>query len=260
MEAYDDGTKRYIMQREQKNKKQTSNITAFSYQGGEACDSQDINVFVLFHDKDKKRVNDMQAELANKKILLTKGLAETTEAYGKKGDIIKSYDYFAVIISKSLLEDLDSLEVLLENYKTNASKKMLPMIVWKDLYEPEIKAEVFEKLQARIETYKEHHFKNDFVGVVANDLKRMQKILTMLEDFIVFAIEKDPKTSLRCSDKLLKYIRFVTGKDVADKEFTPIKGETNQTINIQSLQTCIATGSAEINATLNRTIVPRDNK
>lgn len=67
MEAYDDRMKRYIMQGEQKDKKQALNITAFSYQGGEACDSQDINVFVLFHDKDKKRVNDMQAELANKK-------------------------------------------------------------------------------------------------------------------------------------------------------------------------------------------------
>ena len=231
MEAYDDRMKRYIMQGEQKDKKQALNITAFSYQGGEACDSQDINVFFLFHDKDKKRVNDMQAELANKKILLTKGLAETTEAYGEKGDIIKYYDYFAVIISKPLLEDIESLKILLENYKTDASKKMLPMIVWKDLYEPEIKAEVLEKLQARIETYKEHHFKNDFSELVANDLRRMQKILTSLEDFIVFAIEKDPKTSLRCSDKLLKYIRFVTGKDVADKEFIPIKGETNRTIS-----------------------------
>jgi len=124
------------MQGEQKDKKQALNITAFSYQGGEACDSQDINVFVLFHDKDKKRVNDMQAELANKKILLTKGLAETTEAYGEKGDIIKYYDYFAVIISKPLLEDIESLKILLENYKTDASKKMLPMIVWKALSEP----------------------------------------------------------------------------------------------------------------------------
>ena len=161
MEAYDDRMKRYIMQGEQKDKKQALNITAFSYQGGEACDSQDINVFVLFHDKDKKRVNDMQAELANKKILLTKGLAETTEAYGEKGDIIKYYDYFAVIISKPLLEDIESLKILLENYKTDASKKMLPMIVRKELYEPEIKAEVLEKLQARIETQKEHHAKND---------------------------------------------------------------------------------------------------
>lgn len=243
------------MRREQKSNKQAQNIKIFSSPADETCDNQDISVFVLYNDKDKRHVNNMQAKLANKKIFFTKGLADTPKSYGKKGDIIKCFDYVTVIISKSFLEDLDSLDVLVENYKIGKkNKKILPIIVWKELYEPEIKAEVLEKMQARIDDYMKHHFKNDFDGVAANDLKRMQQKLKMLESFIEFAIERDPKTSLPCSEKLLKYMHFVSGKEVADKELVSIKEEmvTNQTINVHGKYINMATGNAEINTAVNR--------
>ena len=252
MEAYDDGKKKYIMQREQKSKKQAQNLKILSYPEDGVCDDQEINVFVLFNDKDQRHVNNMQAKLANKKILFTMGLAETPKAYGKKGDIIKCFDYVTVIVSKSFLEDLDLLDILVENYKIGKkNKKMLPIIVWKELYEPEVKAEVLQKMQTRIDDYKNRYFKNDFNGVAVKDLQRMQKKLKMLEHFIDFAIERDQKRNIPSDDKLLKYIRFVSGKDVADKESVPEnKGVVvNKTINVNGKQVYIATDNAKISTT-----------
>lgn len=261
MGVYDDGTKRYIMQREQKSKKQAQIV---SHPKVKDCDIQDIKVFVLFNNEDQGHVNEMQVELTNKRIIFTRGLDETPKAYGKKGDITKGFDYVVLMISKSFLEDLGLLDILAANYKIGKSnKKILPIIVWEELYEPEVKAEVLEKLRTRIDDYKTRFLNNDLIIVASKDLQRMQTNLEMLEHFIDFAIERDPKRNITCGDKLLKYIYFVSGKDVADREPSPQdvtdnevvskdKGTTiyqRNTYNINAEQNYIANDHAIINET-----------
>lgn len=259
--AYSDEVKKYTMQRDRKNKNQAQIV---SYPKEEACNVQDIKVLVLFSNEDQRYVNEMQAELANKRIIFTRGLDDTPKAYGKKENIAKSFDYVVLIISKSFLEDLDLLDILAAIYKADKpNKKILTTIVWKKLYQPEVKAGVLEKLRARIDDYKAHFLKNDFAFVPSEDLQRMQKKLEMLEHFIDFAIERDPKRNITCGDKLLKYIYYVSGKDVADREPMPqdvtvddsvakdkgaVVYQTN-TYNINAEQNYIANDHAIINET-----------
>lgn len=261
MEAYSDEVKKYTMRRDRKNKNQAQIV---SYPEENVCDDQEIKVFVLFNNEDQAHVNDMQMELANKKIAFTKGLDETPKAYGKKGDITKGFDYVVLMISKSFLGDLGLLDILAANYKIGKSnKKILPIIVWEELYEPEVKAEVLERLRTRINEYEKRFFKDDFNSVASKELRRMQTNLEMLEHFIDFAIERDQKRNISCSDKLLKYIYFVSGKDVADREPSPqdvtdnevvskAKGTTvyqTNTYNINTEQNYIANDHATINET-----------
>ena len=213
LEVYGDRTKEYNIHRKQK-----KNENIVSHPASRDCYNDVIRVFVLFSEKERRYVNKMQESLANKKIVWTKGLDDTIMSYDKIVDVTNDYDYVVVIISKSFLEDLVLLDVLAANYQIeNENNKILPMIVWKDLYEPEVKAEVLEGLQNRISEYKQKHFDDDFDGNAAKELKRMHRILKMLKDFIYFAVERDKKRNLPISDKLLQYIIYDRGEDVADK-------------------------------------------
>lgn len=251
MEIYDDGTKRYIMKREQKRSRGVVLDPT-----NEDC-NDDIRVFVLFSNKDRSYVNKMQEGLAHKKIVLTKGLAEAAMPYGKKKDIIDKYDYIVVIISKSFLEDLDLLDVLAANYRIKKkNRKILPIIIWEDLYEPENRDKMLKNLEKRVNDYKKSHREIilDLDGNAAKELKRMQRVLKMLQSFIYFAAERDINADLFGSDKLLKYILFEKGIEVADKEnIAEDKGVVrNQIINVNDGgHLSIAMDKATINATTN---------
>ncbi|MCM1221063.1 MAG: hypothetical protein NC548_41930 [Lachnospiraceae bacterium] len=248
MEVYADGTKKYVMQREQKQDKKV-----VLYQTGRDDGHDEIRVFLLFSDKDRRYVNKMQRELANKKIDLIKGLAEAEMLYGENKDIINTYDYVVVIVSKDFLEELDLLDILEANYKCKEeNEKILPIIIWKDLYEPEGKDEIVKDLKKRIDGYQESHpeILSDLDGNVAKELGRMQRILTMIEDFIYFAARRDKKVNLQGSNKLLKYIRYESNIEVADREISvgSKDGIINQTIN--AAQVNIANDHATINANM----------
>lgn len=235
-------------------KKQSEKIVPYSFkENGSDCD---INVFVLFSDSNQRCVDNMKERLKNKKIIITKGLAETEKSYDEKVDVINYYDYVVVIISKTFLEDLDLLDVLVTNYEIEGkNRKILPIIIWKDLYKPEVKAEVLENFKKRIDAYRTNHFDDDFSGNVAEELKKMQQILNMLKYFIKFATERDRKTNLQAYEKLLKYIRYDRGEDVADKEefVTNKKVVVHQTINVtKGGQVNLADGNSTINATTNK--------
>lgn len=240
--------------KKQNDQRQDEKIVSYSFNGNDSdCD---INVFTLFSDKNQRCVDNMKERLKNKKIVITKGLAETEKSYDEEIDVISYYDYVAVIISKAFLEDLDLLDVLVKNYEIGGkNRKVVPIIIWKDLYKPETKAEVVENLQKRIDTYRANHFDDDFSGNVAEELKKMQQILNMLKHFIKFATERDRKTNLQANEKLLKYIRYDRGGDVADKEgVITNKGiVVNQTINVgDGGQVNLSDGNSTINATTHK--------
>lgn len=254
MEICNEETKIYLMRRDQKHRQEV--ITHLS--DGECCNDE-IKVFVLYNDKDRKYVNNMEKELAHKKIVLTKGLDEASVPYGKKKDIIDHYDYVAVIVSKSFFEDLEVLDILSAIYKKEKkNRKIVPIIQWKDLYEPEKRIEVIETLKDRIDGYREKNMDMkenfDLDGRVSKELRKMQRILKMLQDFIYFAVERDIKTNLPGSDKLLKHILYISGTDVAEREGCVEKGAViqNQIINVNNGgQFNMAKDNATINTILN---------
>lgn len=246
-----DGTKPYMIKR-----RNGYNGNVIPYIDNLSGYSEDISVFVLYHEKNKRYVENMQRSLENKKVTLIKGLADTEIAYEDKIDIVNNFNYMVVVVSKPLLEDLDLLDVLAENFELEGkNKKIIPMIVWKDLYEPEIKSEVIEALQERIENYRQHHFDDDFSGHVAVELKRMQRILKMLKCFLIFATDRDRKSTMSGTEKLLKYIRYDRGVEVAEKETV---GESKKPVLNQTIynvhdggQVNMASNNATINVTAN---------
>lgn len=181
--------------------------------------AQDTNlgIFVLYLDVNKDYVKRMEKKLCNKKIDFYNGLKDTNIAFNDKVDIINYYDYLIVVVTEQLLKDLDSLDILLDNYSLYGdNEKILPLILWKDLYKPNVKADVIENYKKEIDEYEEK-YSNSRVGQY--ELKRMKKIFEMLESFLEFATNRDKKTNKMSGDKkILNYILSVSGRPVADKE------------------------------------------
>ncbi|MBD5485270.1 MAG: hypothetical protein HDR18_07080 [Lachnospiraceae bacterium] len=178
--------------------------------------------------------------------------------YGKKWNIINKYDYVAVIVSKNFLQELDLLDILPENYKnTRRNKKILPIIIWEDLYEPECRDEVFDDLDKRINAYRERHKEIiiNLEGNAAKELRRMQSISLKLRHFTYFAVEKDVKANLQESDKLLKYILQDRKVNVADRKNSSKNkgGMSNTIINVRNVeQLNVANDNGTINANANK--------
>lgn len=251
MEANNDDTKTYVMQRDC-----NQNRKVIAYPVDDSGVNAYISVFVLYHDKNRKYVDSMQEHLSKKKIRLVKGFAETNIGYEERVDIVNNFDYLAILISKSFLEDLELLYVLLQNYEfEKANKKIIPIIMWNDLYKPEGRLGVIKRLSERIEKFKNEHFDDDFNENVADELKRMCQVLKLLRDFLPFAKDRDKKTTLHGYEKLLNYICYDRGIEVDEKEEREKGNEIvmNQTINVEKgAQLNLACDSSNINASLGK--------
>lgn len=210
-----------------------------------------LEIFVLFHDVNKDYVKRMEKKLYNKKIDFYNGLKDTNIAFHDKVDIVNYYDYLVVVVSEQLLKDLDSLDILLDNFSLYGdNEKILPLILWKDLYKPNIKADVIENYKKEIDEYEEK-YSTSRVG--QHELKRMKKIYEMLENFLEFATNRDKKANKMSGDnKILSYIFSVSGRPVADKEICVESGDkiVKQTIyNVGTGgQLNVANDGATINA------------
>ena len=210
-----------------------------------------LDIFVLYHDINKDYVKRMEKKLCNKKIDFYNGLKDTNIAFNDKVDIVNYYDYLIVVVSEQLLKDLDSLDILLDNFSLYGdNEKILPLILWKDLYKPIVKADVIENYKNEIDEY-EKKYSNSRVG--QHELKRMKKIYEMLESFLEFATNRDKKTNKMSGDKkILSYILSVSGKPVADKEIcveNRDKGMSQTIYNVNNVgQLNVANDGATINA------------
>lgn len=210
MNIENDDTKPYKIKRGVKhNYSNEGNIVSYA-------DNKEIRVFVLYHESDRKQVMCMEKELGNKKISFTNGVEETELAFEEKVDIINNFDYFVVIISEEIFSDLDLLDILESNY-TDKNEKLIPIIVDKSLYESESKSNIIKALRERTKKFKEERFDDDFTGIEASELKKMQKILKFLQDFIEFVTKRDRKKNLRPSKKIIQYIEYHRKEKVPEK-------------------------------------------
>lgn len=215
--------------------------------------AQDTNldIFVLYHDIDKDYVKRMEKKLYNKKIDFYNGLEDTNIAFNDKVDIVNYYDYLVVVVSEQLLKDLDSLDILLDNFSLYGdNEKILPLILWKDLYNPNVKADVIENYKKEIDEY-EKKYSTSRVG--QHELKRMKKIYEMLESFLKFATNRDKKINKMSGDKkILSYILSVSGRTVADKEICVESKDKEMSQTIYNVnnggQLNVANDGATINA------------
>lgn len=215
--------------------------------------AQDVefNIFMLYHEANKAYVKGIERKLQNKKINFANGLADTNIAFDDNVDIINNFEYLVVVVSEQLLEDLDLLDLIVDNYSLHGDNlKILPLVVWKELYDPHIKVEVVNKHKTRMEEYEKMH-SNTKVG--QQELNRMNRIYEMLEKFVGFATTRDKKNNTMSGDnKILSYIYCVSGIKVADREKCE-KDENkmmNQTVyNVtDGGQLNVANGEATINA------------
>lgn len=209
----------------------------------------ELNIFVLYHEANKAYVKAIERKLQRKKINIANGLADTNIAFNDTVDIISHFDYMVVVVSEELLEDLDSLDLLLDNYFLyEDNPKILPLVIWKELYDPNTKVDIVKRHEENINAYKEK-YANTKVG--KQELKRMTRIHEMLESFVEFATIRDKKTNTMSGDKkILNYIFCVSGINVADRENDNKNGKngTKNIFNVSGGQVNVANDGATINA------------
>lgn len=213
----------------------------------------EIKIFILFHDKNRKYVENIEKELQSKRMELVKGFTDTVLAFDINIDILSNFDYMVVIVSKPLLEDLELLNALTLNYDKNEdnNKKIIPIIVWKDLYQPESKGNIIRDWKNRIRDFRENYLQEDYDGAIADDLKKMQHVEEMLQKFLQLVTNRDRQRNLSGAQKILKYIEYESGKKVVDR--IESKGEKGgQTIYLEKgAQLNVAMGEGIVNTTQN---------
>ena len=224
MNNENDGTKPYNIKRgSQKDK----NVIPYN---NSVSNDPYISVFVLCHEDNVDDVKGMIKKLSNKKITFTRGLDTTELSYVDKNNLLNHFDYMVVMVSESLFKKTELLETIVANYTIHGeNEKIIPMVIWEELYEPEYKAGVIKEYQQRIAKYKENFWDDNSICFHADQLHKMQQVLVMLTDFLIFATDKDKKTDLNLAEKLLKYIKYHRKIPVADKE--NVRNNTKTIVN-----------------------------
>lgn len=217
MKTESDGTRRYeIKRRKSKNSINDNNI--IPYIDNSESDTSDIRIFVLYHEKDKVWVENMEKSLEHKRIRFVNGIEESDMDFNDRINVVEHFDYLVVIISKDLLNDLDLLDIVSDNFEIGGkNEKIVPIIVWEELYEPEIKADVTSKLRNRIGEYYKKYFDGNFNGDEASELSRMQKIESMLGIFLKYALKMDKKRNLSPEQKLVKFVECYRKEAITDR-------------------------------------------
>ena len=182
-----------------KNKRnQTNNIVPFN-----------TNIFVLFHDSDKKQVLEIESKFVNRNIEFVNNLANVKRTSSRKLNLLKKFDYFVVFLSNECLKDYSLMEVLVEYFNTssnNKNKKILPIFIDETLYEPETGEDIVNSWKERGNKFKEKYFTGNFGDDTSKTVEKMQQISYMLRKFLVFAREKDTKSD---EDPYLRLVRKI---------------------------------------------------
>ncbi len=165
-----------------------------------------INVFVLFHENDKKTALEVESKFSDKNIDFINGIGHVNMNLRGKNNVLQYFDYILVIVSIKCLEDYSLMEILLGNYKLKGkNKKVIPVIIEDEIYEPEKQAELDAYWEKRIDDYK-GYFKGDFGGKTAKTIEKMQAIRTILSSFLDFSTQKDQKSDLEPFERVTKQI------------------------------------------------------
>lgn len=165
-----------------------------------------INVFVLFHENDKKVVLEVETKFSAKNIDFVNGIGHVNVNLKGKNNVLQYFDCILVVVSSECLKDYSLMEILAANYKDKGkNKKVIPVIIEDEIYEPEKQAELDAYWEKRINNYKTY-FKGDFGGKEAKTIEKMQAICAMLSSFLDFSTQKDQKSDLELFQRVKKQI------------------------------------------------------
>lgn len=179
-----------------------SNIIAFHPDTG---DSKKLRVFSLYIKTDEEQVKSAEGRCCDY-IEFVNGYEELPMHNGKL-ETLKTYDYVIAFISVKSLKDFNFLCRILDHFKYKKNKnRYIPVIMDEDLYNPKKRAELRLYWRNEIDTYKNEFLDGSFSEMLIRDLKRMQDILNILDDFILYAVNKDKFLSMDISDKIRKMV------------------------------------------------------
>ncbi len=198
----EEGLKLYNIKRKSKNN-QINNIVPFN-----------IKVCVLYHNVDKARITDMELKLVNLNLKFENDLANVKSNSNRKVKLLKHFDYLVIILSDNCLKDYILMEILVDNFsmgKNCKNKKIIPIIIDQDLYEPETRAQIIKSWIDRSKKYEQDFFTGDYGDDITKTLEKMQHIREMLKNFLNFAIEKDIRSDEEPYLRLIRQIEENSG-------------------------------------------------
>lgn len=236
----EEGLKLYEIKRKNK-RNQTNNIVSFP-----------IKIFVLYHNTNKEQILDMESKLANKSLEFENNLANVKSNSNRKLKLLRYFDYIVVILSKKCLEDYTLMEVLADNFvigKNGKNKKIIPIIIEQDIYEPETRAQIIKWWIDRYNDYEKNFFRGKYGDDISKTLEKMQQIIEMLKMFLVFSKDKDIKSDEEPYSRLIKKIEEYSGV-IHERSGVLV----NNNYNYNQCQIINAEDDSTVNATQNNGI------
>lgn len=187
-----------------------------------------ISIFMLYHDNEKKLVEDIERDLKDRDIIFKNDISEFDSYYDEKIGIFNEVMYMVVLVSSHFLRDWELMEILYDNFDiSGANDKIIPIVTDKNIYRPIEKSKILQLLQQDINEYEEQCFDKDYNGDVAEALGRMQKILETIKDFLKFAVNRDKKSNMTLTQKISKYIKYDSGIDLNKENEVYVNKEEN---------------------------------
>lgn len=192
-----------------------------------------ISIFILYHDDDRQFVEDIERDLKDRNIILKKDISEFDSYYSENIDIFNEVMYLVVIVSKQLLLDWDLMEIIHNCYDLETKDKIIPVIVQKELYDPKEKWNILNTIKQYIDEYDKTCFDKDYNGDIADELRRMQKILDTVKNFLKLSLIRDRRSNMSFAQRILRYIKHDMGIDLNKESEADMNKEENFTMKGQ---------------------------
>lgn len=146
-------------------------------------------------------------------------------------------------------------EIFNNNYHiSEKNNRIIPLIIDDELYKPIEKTKMIKKLQKEIDEYEKAYFDGNYNGDIAEELRKMQRILETIKSFVNLSLDRNKTIDKHYSKKIRDYIKYDSKMDVKLKEENKGKENRNMTVIVNGGQANIASDHATIHATQNNGI------
>lgn len=211
---------------------------------------QDIKIYGLFHESDKDDFIKLKKNFRNKKIRFDTDPYDTGSVYEEVFDLVKEYDYIIIGVSTEFLTDLAMLEILGQNYvKKEKNKKIIPLIIDEKIYDIEERVKIVEKVELKVKSFEDNHYDRKFESKNEQTIHHLEELISLVDDFLMFACKMCRKSSKSLQFKVLNYIKYDRGFPVQEKK-TKGKKELVKLENCHHFQFNNADGNSCIEAYL----------
>lgn len=178
-----------------------------------------ITVFILNHENNRQIADNIEKELKGSNIEFKRDVLEFTSCYENKVNVFDEVKYMVVLVSGDILRDWALMGILLDNYDLKGdNSNIIPIIVENALYDPMEKSRIVKALQEYSKKYVNECYIQDYDDGVPEELERIQRIITMVKDFLNFSLKKDKKSDQPYFRKIVKYIKLDTGIDLESEK------------------------------------------